>query len=87
MRSPRKAQVGLGKAGSSGAKGVCEAISDFRRDSDGEEGGFVVIDGEAGSPLEKLEDLLCCRYGSRSVLNEDQGVVRITVENAFPFSR
>jgi hypothetical protein len=77
----------LRKAGSSGAKGVWEAINDFRRDNDGEEGGSVVIDAEAGGPLEKLEDLLCCRYSSRSALNEDQGIVRITVENAFPFSR
>jgi len=77
MGGKRKSKVGLGERRNGGTKSIREAVSLISRNQDGKEGGFVVVNGEAGCAFKELEDLLSSNNCSGTTADEDESVVRI----------
>jgi hypothetical protein len=82
MWGKRKSKVGLGERRRGGTKSSCKDFSLISRNRDGKEGGFVVINGEAGSTFKELEDLFSSSNCSGTTADEDEGVVCVLEHGA-----
>lgn len=70
------------EGGDKGAKNRSQLRGNVRGSSDGEEGGFVVVNGQTNCTFKDLKDFLSGDDSFRRATDEDQSVVSILNDRA-----
>lgn len=82
MRGQWETEISLDKGGHCSVKGGCKILGSISRNTNREESGFMIIDGQASSMLQEFKDMFSFDDGFSRAVEEDKGVVGIQKNRA-----